>query len=45
MTFRGYDEDYFDIENETSLRHGNFLSLLRFCVDADDEILRKHPLS
>ena len=46
LAFRGYDEDYFDIDNEAQLlRYSNFLSLLLFRIDAGDEILRKHLLT
>ena len=32
LAFRGYDEDYFDVENKSQLRYGNFLSLLLFVL-------------
>ena len=43
FVFQEYDEDWFDIVDEASTRRlGNIHSLLRFRVDASDEILKEH---
>ena len=42
LAFRGHDEDDFDVESDNSGRLGNFLSLLKFRIDAGDEILKDH---